>query len=100
MTLEILKIIFSISCVLGLALMGYSRITKKLKRRKIAVRLAFPLMSAWAIFHLVESFLLRESLGINFFTVVLCAVNSLNVVFYCVGLVLAFFGYFDEENCT
>ena len=34
MTLEILKIIFSISCVLGLVLMGYSRGTKKLKRRK------------------------------------------------------------------
>lgn len=100
MTLEILKIIFSISCVLGLALMGYSRGTKKLKRRKIATRLAFPLVSAWAIFHLVESFLLKESLGISFLTVVLCAVNALNVVFYCVGLVLAFFGYFDEENRT
>ena len=100
MTLEILKIIFSIFCVLGLALMGYSRSTKKPRRQKIAVRLAFPLVSAWAIFHLVESFLLRESLGINFFTVVLCAVNALNVVFYCVRLVLAFFGYFDEENCT
>lgn len=100
MTLEILKIIFSISCVLGLALMGYSRGTKKLKRRKIATRLAFPLVSAWAIFHLVESLLLRESLGINFLTAVLCTVNALNVVFYCVGIVLAFFGYFDEENRT
>ena len=100
MTLEILKIIFSISCVLGLALIGYSRGTKKPRRQKIAVRLAFPLMSAWAIFHLVESFLLKESLGINFLTAVLCAVDSLNVVFYCVGLVLAFFGYFDEENHT
>lgn len=100
MTLEILKIIFSISCVLGLALMGYSRGTKKLKRRKIATRLAFPLMSAWAIFNLVESLLLRESLGINFLTALLCTVNCLNVVFYCLGLILAFFGYFDEENCT
>ena len=100
MTLEILKIIFSISCVLGLALMGYSRSTKKPKRRKIATRLAFLLVSAWAIFHLVESFLLRESLGINFLTGTLCAINSLNVVFYCAGLVLAFFGYFDEENRT
>ena len=100
MTLYILKIIFSIFCVLGLALMGYSRSTKKPSRQKIAVILAFPLVSAWAIFHLVESFLLRESLGISFLTVVLCAVNALNVVFYCVGLVLAFFGYFDEENRT
>ena len=100
MTLDTLKIIFAVLCVLGLALMGYSRSTKKLKRRKIAVRLAFPLMSAWAIFHLVESFLLRESLGINFLTVTLCAINALNVVFYTVGLVLAFFGYFDEENRT
>lgn len=96
MTLNTLKIIFTVLCVLGLALMGYSRSTKKLKRRKIAVRLAFPLMSAWAIFHLVESFLLRESLGINFLTVTLCAINALNVVFYCVGLVLAFFEYFDD----
>lgn len=96
MTLEILKIIFSISCVLGLALMGYSRGTKKPRRQKIAVRLAFPLVSAWAIFNLVESLLLRESLGINFLTVVLCVINALNVVFYCVGLVLAFFGYFDD----
>lgn len=100
MTLEILKIIFSISCVLGLALMGYSRSTKKPKRRKIATRLAFLLVSAWAIFHLVESFLLRESLGINFLTGTLCAINALNVVFYCLGLILAFFGYFDEENRT
>ena len=100
MTLEILKIIFSIFCVLGLALMGYSRSTKKPKRREIATRLAFPLMSAWAIFHLVESFLLKESLGINFLTASLCIVDALNVVFYCVGLVLAFFGYFDEENRT
>ena len=96
MTLNTLKIIFAVLCVLGLALMGYSRIAKKLKRRKIAVRLAFPFMSAWAIFHLVESFLLRESLGINFLTVTLCAINALNVVFYCVGLVLAFFEYFDD----
>ena len=86
--------------MLGLALMGYSRSTKKLKRRKIATRLAFPLMSAWAIFHLVESFLLKESLGINFLTASLCIVDALNVVFYCLGLILAFFGYFDEENCT
>ena len=100
MTLEILKIIFSISCVLGLALMGYSRGTKKLKRRKIATRLAFPLVSAWSIFHLVESFLLKESLGINFLTASLCIVDALNVVFYCLGLILAFFGYFDEENRT
>ena len=100
MTLEILKIIFSISCVLGLALMGYSRSTKKPRRQKIATRLAFPLMGAWAIFHLVESFLLKESLGINFLTASLCIVDALNVVFYCVGLVLAFFGYFDEENHT
>ena len=100
MTLEILKIIFSIFCVLGLALMGYSRSTKKPRRQKIATRLAFPLMNAWAIFHLVESFLLKESLGINFLTASLCIVDALNVVFYCLGLILAFFGYFDEENCT
>ena len=99
MTLEILKIIFSIFCVLGLALMG-SRSTKKPRRQKIATRLAFPLMSAWAIFHLVESFLLKESLGINFLTASLCIVDALNVVFYCLGLILAFFGYFDEENRT
>ena len=86
--------------MLGLALMGYSRSTKKPRRQKIATRLAFPLMGAWAIFHLVESFLLKESLGINFLTASLCIVDALNVVFYCVGLVLAFFGYFDEENHT
>ena len=96
MTLNTLKIIFAVLCVLGLALRGHSRSTKKLKRRKIAVRLAFPLMSAWAIFHLVESFLLRESLGINFLTVTLCAINALNVVFYTVGLVLACFEHFDD----
>ena len=80
--------------------MGYSRCTKKKKKKKIATRLAFPLVSAWSIFHLVESFLLKESLGINFLTASLCIVDALNVVFYCVGLVLAFFGYFDEENRT
>lgn len=96
MTLHILAIIFSIFCVLGIALMSYSRGTKEPKRRKIAVRLAFPLVSAWSIFNLVESFLVKESFGISFLTVVLCAVNALNVVFYCVGLVLAFFGYFDD----
>lgn len=91
-----LKIIFSMLSLIGLGLLVYSRYTSKPKRAKISVRSAFTLLSSWAIFTLIESITLVETIGISFIIVLYYGVSALNVVFYLAAMTLSFFGYFDE----
>lgn len=100
MSLGVLKIIFSLLCALGLVLMAYSQATKKPNRNKICVRLAFILMCIWAVFTFIESLLFLWAVGETLISVPLCVVSTLNLVFYCLGVILSFKDYFDEENRT
>lgn len=93
-----LKIIFSMLSLIGLGLLVYSRHTNKPKGAKISVRSAFTLLSSWAVFTLIESITLVETVGTSFIEVLYYVVSALNVVFYVLAMTLSFFGYFDEEN--
>lgn len=93
-----LNTIFFILCLVGLGLLVYSRYTSKPKGAKVSVRSAFTLLSSWAVFTLVESVSLVETIGASFIGMLYYVVSTLNVVFYIVAMTLSFFGYFDEEN--
>ena len=98
MILGVLKVIFSLFCALGLVLMAYSQITKKPNRNKVCVRLAFILMFLWTVFTFIESILFLWAVGETLISVPLCAVSSLNLMFYCFGVILSFKEYFDTET--
>lgn len=93
-----LNTIFFILCLVGLGLLVYSRYTSKPKGAKVSVRSAFTLLSSWAVFTLVESVYLVETIEAPFIGMLYYVVSALNVVFYIVAMTLSFFGYFDEKN--